>query len=46
MKIKDLNIERNGNLLNIKIEYYKNFSCIDETQNIIKTILFKKTLSY
>lgn len=45
IKIKDLNIEKNWNLLNIKIEYYKNFSCIDETQNIIKTILFKKTLS-
>lgn len=44
-KIKDFNINLNWNLLTIKLEYYKNFSCIDETQNIIKTLLFKKTLS-
>lgn len=44
-KIKDLSIVKNWNLLTIKLEYYKNFSCIDETQNIVKTLLFKKTLS-
>lgn len=44
-KIKDFKVYKSWNLLTLKIDYYKNFSCFSENDNIIKTIIFKKTLS-
>ncbi len=45
LKIKDMQVSHSWNLLGIKIEYYKNFNCKNEDENIVKTFLFKKTLS-
>lgn len=45
LKIKDMQITQSGGLLSMKIEYYKNFNCDNEEENIVKTFLFKKTLS-
>lgn len=45
LKIKDMQVSHSWNLLGIKIEYYKNFNCENEDENILKTFLFKKTLS-
>lgn len=45
-KIKDLKVNKNWNLLTIKVDYYKYFDCYDETKNIVKTLIYKKTLSY
>lgn len=45
LKIKDMQITQSGWLLSMKIEYYKNFNCENEEENILKTFLFKKTLS-
>lgn len=45
IKIKDMQITQSGGLLSMKIEYYKNFNCDNEEENIVKTFLFKKTLS-
>ncbi len=46
MKIKDMQVHNSWGLLTIKIEYYKNFDCENEDENIVKTFLFKKTLSH
>lgn len=42
LQIKDLNIYNSWNLLTIKVDYYKNFSCLDPNENIIKTLIYKK----
>ncbi len=44
-KIKTFVSNIENNTINIKIEYYKNFSCYDPTQNILKTIIYKKKLN-
>lgn len=45
--VKDFIIDKDDdeNILNIKIEYYQNYDCIDENNNIVRTVLFKKDLS-
>ena len=43
--LKKLDINLNGSLLNLNIEYYKSFSCEGEkSENIARKILFKKAL--
>lgn len=44
IKIKDFKANISWNLLTLKIDYYKNFSCYDEGKNVVKTILFKKSI--
>jgi hypothetical protein len=39
--LKDFNYAYTWWLLNLKISYYKNFNCEDNSQNILKTLIFK-----
>lgn len=42
--IKDFGVKKTGNLLHLKIDYYKTFSCFNEKDSIIKTLLLKKVI--
>ncbi len=43
-KIKDFRVNKTWNLLTLKIDYYKNFDCYDERRNIVKSLIFKKSI--
>lgn len=43
-KIKNFEINTNSGILNIKIDYYKSFSCYNEKDSIVKTLLIKKVI--
>lgn len=45
LKIKDLKTSISSWVLNIKIDYYKVFDCLNETDSIIKTMLIKKSIN-
>jgi hypothetical protein len=45
-KVKSFDVKQDGKLLTIKLEYYKIFSCYNDNDHVIKTILIKKSLSY
>lgn len=42
--VKDFHVEQVWNLLTLKIDYYKNFSCYNEKDAIVKTLLIKKVI--
>lgn len=42
--VKDFHVEQVWNLLTFKIDYYKNFSCYNEKDAIVKTLLIKKVI--
>lgn len=45
LKIKDFKVDNSSWILNLKIDYYKNFDCFNEKDNIIKSIILKKNIS-
>lgn len=46
MKIKDMQIYNSGWIMTFKLDYYKNFNCYNQDENIVKTFLFKKAIPH
>ncbi len=42
--IKDFIVDVSNNLFTLKIDYYTNYDCYDDTQNKVKTIIIKKDI--
>ncbi len=46
LKIKDFSIINDGKIITLKLEYYKIFSCYNEKDSVVKTMIIKKAISH